>query len=152
MHYITLKGITLLDNLLPSMVLAITNSWMESQNWLIKKNQPVNTEYHGTDRYSTEILYLGERGTFSSGDKFPGGHKCVGPPRRHFTDTPTLFQSCARMEQQPKRPAKSAKKLLTLSPSPKHRAEQFMNNFCASGDLLLCKSCQPNNWKRADKS
>lgn len=32
-----------------------------------------------------------------------GGRKCVGPPWRHFTDSPTVSHCCARMKLQPKR-------------------------------------------------
>uniref|UniRef100_A0A3Q1FWQ8 U1-type domain-containing protein n=1 Tax=Acanthochromis polyacanthus TaxID=80966 RepID=A0A3Q1FWQ8_9TELE len=49
----------------------------------------------------------------------------------------------------PVAPSSSAKKLRNLTLTPQYRAEQFPNDFCASGEQLLCRFCQHSiDWKR----
>lgn len=52
-------------------------------------------------------------------------------------------------KQPPEKPAESAKKKWNLLFRPKYRAEQFLNKFYASGNMLHCKFRLHNvDWKR----
>lgn len=68
------------------------------ENGQLKWNLLLNKEYHGTNQYSTlEILFLGAKGSFFSGEKIPGGgHQYMGPLLRHFKAT---IQACPNQHE-----------------------------------------------------
>ncbi len=102
-----------------------------------KHNLLLTMEYRGID-CKEELL---------SGEKI-----LVGRPIHHFKRTShTLPNDASISKQLPKMPAKSAIKLQNLPLTSKYRAEQFSNDFYASGDMFFCQFCQHTvDWKRVD--
>ncbi len=106
---------------------------MELQKWSKKSESIVMVEYHGIDCDLTNILFLGEKGTFIWGEHSWGVANAWDHPYVTSETLPTPLLNIASMSKQPPETlAKSAKKLQNLSLTREYRAEQFPNDFYAS--------------------
>lgn len=91
-----------------------------------KRNLLLNTEYHGTDRYLTVILFLGERG-------------------RCFSNTPTPPQTVQACQSGcPRSRKKTKNKTRYWLRTPKYRAQQFPKSLKTQ---ILSTCCQLETYR-----
>lgn len=110
--------------------------------WLWANAEEVEATNRSWWLFEQKSSFLGERGTFLSGDNIPGES-----PMRHKHSYPPPKQ-CIHIEVTARKARKKLRNsLLTL----KYRAEQFSKDFSVSGDVPYCRFCQHNvNWKCVD--
>lgn len=97
--------------------------------------------------HRTEILFSAERNIFVVCllDKLYVTFQTFSPHPKQFKHV----EAAAREALYHPPPQKKTTKLVTFP--KKHKAEQFLIDFCALGDMLHCKASQQNvSWKHAD--